>query len=164
MNSLGLHGYDFSLYFDKVPIVNSLFIGVVSIDKIPRIIKEKHFLVCNLSPSNKPGSHWIVIVRSEKNTLEVFNSLGVENLDILTPYFHFRNNFDLIFNEQPFQSNNSTSCGFFCIYFIVHRVLNYDMSFEHIIEDIFNINTNINENIVVSFCNKLLNNHENLFD
>ena len=111
-----------------------------------------------------PGSHWIAIIRSEKNTLEIFNSLGVENLDNLTPHFKFPNNFELVYNEQKFQSNVSVKCGFFCIYFIVHRVLNFDMSFEHLIEDILNYDPNTNETLVTNFCHKLLNDDENLFD
>lgn len=160
----GLRGFEFSLYFNKVPFVAKLLSGIFSIDKIPRNLKEKHFIICNLSPSTLPGSHWIAIIRSEKNTLEIFNSLGVENLDNLTPHFKFPNNFELVYNEQKFQSNVSVKCGFFCIYFIVHRVLNFDMSFEHLIEDIFNYDPNTNETLVTNFCHKLLNDDENLFD
>jgi hypothetical protein len=117
-----------------------------------------------MSPSNLPGSHWIAVIRSEKNTLEIFNSLGVSNLDNLTPYFKFPNNFELIYNEQKFQSDSSVHCGFFCIYFIVQRILNFDMSFEHLIEDIFKSDSNTNDLIVTNFCTKLLNNSDDIFD
>lgn len=159
----GLRGFEFINYFNKISFVNKLLSGIYSIDKIPRILKEKHFIICNLSPSNLPGTHWIVIVRSEKNTLEIFNSLGVENLNSLKEYFKFPNNFELIFNEQKFQSNTSVNCGFFCIYFIVYRILNYDMSFEHLIEDIFNIDPDVNDTLVSNFCYKLLNDDNDLF-
>jgi hypothetical protein len=160
----GIRGYEFETYFKEIPIVNNLYLSVFSIDKIPKSIKEKHFFICNLSPSESPGSHWIVVVRSEKDTLEIFNSLGVENIDNLKPNFRFRNHFNFTFNEQRFQSNQSTSCGLFCIYFIIHRILNFDMCFEHILEDIFNVDPQINENLVINFCDKLLTKHDNLFD
>jgi hypothetical protein len=160
----GLRGFEFSLYFEKLPFVNKLLSGIYSIDKIPKTLKEKHFLICNLSPSNLPGTHWIAIIRSEKHTLEIFNSLGVNNLDSLKPYFKFPNNFELIFNEEKFQSNTSINCGFFCIYFIIYRIMNFDMSFEHLIEEIFNADENINDSLVTNFCQKLLLNDENLFD
>ena len=38
------------------------------------------------------------------------------------------------------------------------------MSFEHLIEDIFNYDPNTNEILVTNFCQKILNDHENLFD
>jgi hypothetical protein len=160
----GLRGFEFSLYFNKIPFVNKLDSGVFSIDKIPRILKEKHFIIVNLSPSNLPGSHWIAIIRSEKNTLEIFNSLGVSTLDNLTPYFKFPNNFELIYNEEKFQSDLSVHCGFFCIYFIVQRILNFDMSFEHLIEDIFKSDLNTNDLLVTNFCTKLLNDSDDIFD
>ncbi len=159
----GLRGFEFSLYFNKISFINNLLMGVFSIDKIPRIIKEKHFLICNLSPSNEPGSHWIAIIRSDRNTLEVFNSLGVSDLDHLKPHFKFPNNFELIFNEQKFQSDTSVNCGYFCIYFIIYRIFNLDMSFEHLLEEIFNVDPNTNETLVTSFCHKLLTNADDLF-
>jgi hypothetical protein len=159
----GLRGFEFLLYFSKINFINKLSAGIFSIDKLPHILKEKHFLICNLSPSNLPGSHWIAIIRTEKNTLEVFNSLGVSNLDTLKSYFKFKNTFELLFNEQKFQSDSSVNCGYFCIYFIVQRLFNLDMSFEHLLEEIFNIDPNINDTLVTTFCQKLLNDNDDLF-
>lgn len=159
-----MRGSEFKHYFEKISLVNPLFLKVTSIDEIPEEIKLKHFIICNLSPSNEPGSHWIVIVRSDYNTLEIFNSLGVSSLEDLKPYLKFKQQLELIFNEQPFQSKESTSCGFFCIYFSVQRILNFDMSFEHLLEDIFSANCEINEKKVVNFCSNLFNGDLNLFD
>jgi hypothetical protein len=160
----GMRGSEFKNYFEKIGIVDKLFLKVTSIDEIPEEIKLKHFIICNLSPSTEPGSHWIAIVRSEKETVEVFNSLGVSSLEDLKPYLKFKQNLELIYNEQPFQSKDSASCGFFCIYFIVERILNFDMSFEHILEDIFSADCKINETKVVKFCSNLLHGDFNLFD
>lgn len=161
---LGMRGSEFQLYFEKIPIVNKQFLKITSIDEIPKEIKEKHFIISNLSPSNEVGSHWITIIRSEKDTLEIFNSLGMNSIDRLQPYLKLTKKVNVIFNEQPFQSNESTSCGFFCIYFIVHRILNLDMSFEHVLEHIFSKDCQINENKVVNFCTKLNKGDFNIFD
>lgn len=160
----GMRGSEFEQYFEKIPIVHKQFLKVTSVDEIPSQIKLKHFLISNLSPSSEPGTHWIAIVRSEDDTLEIFNSLGVNSLDTLKPHLNFRQKLNVVFNEQAFQSKESTSCGYFCIYFIIHRILNFDMSFEHLLEDIFTSNCALNENIVETFSNKLLNDHPDLFE
>lgn len=160
----GMRGSEFKTYFDKIELVKKQFVKVTSIDKIPKTLKLKHFIICNLSPSNLPGSHWVVIVRSEKNTLEIFNSLGTRSLRLYNENFNFKTHFHIEFNKEQFQSNESTSCGYFCIYFIVHRILNFDMSLEHLLEHIFNSEASINETVVINFCHKLLKNDFNLFD
>ena len=161
---LGMRGSEFQQYFKNISVVNKQFLKVTSIDKIPTEIKEKHFIISNLSPSNEVGSHWITLIRSEKDTLEIFNSLGMTSIDRLQPYLKFKKRVNIIFNEQPFQSNESTSCGFFCIYFIVHRILNLDMSFEHLLEHIFSNDCQINETKVVDFCKNLSIGDFNLFE
>jgi hypothetical protein len=161
---LGMRGSEFYQYFDKIPIVNKQFLKVTSIDEIPREIKEKHFLISNLSPSNELGTHWIALIRSENDTLEIFNSLGMTSIDNLRPYLKLKKKVNVVFNEQVFQSRESTSCGFFCIYFIVHRILNLDMSFEHVLEHIFSADCQINENKVVNFCKNLQIGDFNIFD
>jgi hypothetical protein len=161
---MGMRGSEFQHYFEKIPIVNKQSLKITSIDEIPSEIKEKHFVISNLSPSNEAGSHWITLIRSEKDTLEIFNSLGMNSIDRLQPYLKVTKKINVIFNEQPFQSNESTSCGFFCIYFIVNRILNLDMSFEHILEHIFSTDCQINENKVVNFCTKLNLGDFNIFD
>jgi hypothetical protein len=153
----GLKGYEFDQYFKKIDTVYQLFDTVCSIDKIPFNLHVKHFVICNLSPSNQPGSHWIVIIRSEENILEIFNSLGCSTLDDLKPYLrNFSDKMVLEFNSDQFQPNTSKNCGYFCIFFIIHRVLNYDLSFATILEDYFSPNIAKNDQIVLNYCNNLL--------
>lgn len=155
-----LRGDQFIDYFSKVPHVQSMFLNVVAINEIPKTIPIRNFLICNLSLSHLPGSHWISIVRPEKNIIEIFNSLGYQSLDSLIPHFKFPKSYELHFNIEQFQEDNSISCGYFCIYFLIHRVLNYDMSFEHILNDIFDENKNQNEELVRVFCNNLEQNKD----
>jgi len=160
----GMRGSEFQQYFEKIPIVNKQFIKVTSIDEIPIEITNKHFIISNLSLSNEAGSHWIALIRSENDTLEIFNSLGMTSLNNIEPYLKLKSKMNIVYNEHPFQSIESTSCGFFCIYFIVHRLLNFDMSFEHILEHIFSENCELNERKVVKFCQNLLIGDFNIFD
>lgn len=151
----GLKGFEFSAYFAKVSHVNQQFLNVVAIDEIPKSIPVKHFIVCNLSPAHLSGSHWIVLVRPAKNTLEIFNSLGGNTFNEIKQYLKFTCKLEIHFNETQFQSTSSTSCGYFCIFFAINRILNFDMSFEHLLEHLFTDNIEINENNVKRFCDHL---------
>lgn len=161
-----LFGFDFSTLFTKVPLVKNCFRGVYSVDRLPRTLKVREFIICNLSKHNESGSHWIVICRSHRKTFEIFNSLGYTNLDELKFYIKFRIRADYEFNSSSFQTPDSVTCGHFCVFFACHRVLNYDCNLKHVLEDIFVPDLNINENRVISFYNKLLRNEndDDLFD
>lgn len=151
---MSLHGYQFLEYFNAMPHVKSCFRGVYSIDEIPSL-KVRQFIVCNLSKKSEPGTHWFVIVRSEKKTYEIFNSLGFPNLNILSPHLKFRSKIEVQFNEEKFQMMATDTCGLFCIYFGVERCLNFDLNFTHLLEEIFTKNLEQNETNVSEFCNKL---------
>jgi hypothetical protein len=160
----GLRGDEFKEYFDKIPHVSAQFVGVFALNKFPKFIPVRNFFVGNLSKSDSPGSHWVIVCRPDKNSLEVFNSLGYESLESLLPYFKFKKSFKLHYNIQEFQSNDSSTCGLFCIYFIIYRILNFDLNFENLIEDIFDVDVPINEIKVSTFCEKLkLDGDVNLF-
>lgn len=152
----GLKASEFQTYFQKIPHVLRLFSGVYAIDELPKIIPIRHFFICNLSPKHESGSHWITVMRSENNSLDIFNSLGQENLNYILPHFKFRKKYELNYNEDLFQDLSTKTCGFFCIYFAVQRILNYDMSLEHVLEDIFVSDPIKNDELVTSFCKNLL--------
>jgi len=153
----GLRGNEFKTYFDKFPHVLTSFSGVFAIDELPQNIPIRHFVIFNLSEKHLPGSHWAVILRSSANQLELFNSLGQQNLNYVTPYLKFQKHFTINYNEKAVQSVSSKFCGYHCIYFVIFRILNFDMSFEHVLEDIFYSNSLIkNDNIVSQFCHNIL--------
>ena len=151
----GLYGDDFEDYFNKLDIVYPHFMGVTSIDKIPTRFPIRHFLIVNLSPSGTPGSHWVVIVRSNKNLIEIFNSLGCDDLEPIKSHLSFRFTAEIEFNNTALQMATSTSCGLYCIYFAIHRVLNFDQAFEETLSDYFVENLAANENKVAQFCKHL---------
>ena len=162
--SEGLYGSDFQTYFRRFNLIEPLFLGVTSIDKIPQTIPLKKFVIVNMSPSGTPGSHWIVIVRSHKKCLEIFNSLGWENLDMIRAHLKFRFAAEIEFNNTQVQMSTTATCGLFCIYFIIHRVLNFDLSLNETMSEIFTSNLSKNENKVTKFCSHLMetNNDESL--
>ena len=161
----GMKGFEFELYFKNIPFVKNAFLSVVAVDQIPKVIPVRHFVICNLSPAHLSGSHWICIVRSDKDIIEIFNSLGSPNLDYIKNFLKFTKRLEIEYNEQQFQSQLSSTCGYFCIYFAIQRVINFDMPFEHLLEHIFELTPDTNEVSVVNFCTKLKNNQDiSLFD
>lgn len=160
----GLHGYEIEGYFDKIPLVKNHFQGIFSIDKIPKTIKVKHFVIVNLSKASEVGTHWICMVRTDKTEFEIFNSLGFQNLEVILPHFKFRTKANFIFNKESYQLDSTSSCGLYCIYFAIERMLNLDLEFHMLLEDIFVADNAENEIKVNEFCHKLINSQSFLFD
>ena len=149
-----MEGNQFKKYFEKIPQILPHFLGVFSIDQMPTKIKTRTFFICNLSKHTEEGSHWIVIIKTDINQLEIFDSLGVK-IDYVTSFLKLKNKITIEYNETQFQSNTSVSCGFFCLYFSIERLFNLSMTFENLLEDIFDLNTEINEQKVLDFCSTL---------
>jgi hypothetical protein len=162
----GLFASQFKAYFSKVPVLAKHWKGVKAIDKIPRNLPVRHFLIVNLSPSSHPGTHWIVLFRSHSRSLELFNSLGFSTTNEIKPYLKFDFNTELSYNHTPVQTSTSSSCGLYCIYFAIHRLLDLDLPFEEFLEEIFSTNKMENESKVARFCHHLiqLTNEDNLLD
>lgn len=145
---------EFVRYFEKVPHLLNHFEGVYPIDKIPTRMKNKTFFVCNLDPSNMPGSHWICFLKFTASECEIFDSLGV-NISYLLPYINFNRKTHFIFNKFAVQDSSSLLCGKFVIMFVIERFLNQTMEFSDLIDEIFSKNKLNNDEIVSIFCNNL---------
>ena len=95
---------EFEDYFQKCPAVLPHFLGVYSINTFPKKLKTKTFFITNMSKSHDLGSHWVSIVKSSPNVVEIFDSLGTK-YDILKPYLNFQKNqilflMTVLFNYQ----------------------------------------------------------------
>ena len=141
-------------YFEKIPCLKNNFLGVFSIDNFPQQLNERCCFISNLSKSNEIGSHWISFIKSEKKTIEIFDSLGTK-IDYLRPFLKFKGNPTILYNDCAFQSVTSNTCGYFAITFLIERSFNLDLKFQELLAEVFNKNSEINEKIVVDFCNNL---------
>ena len=147
---------DFKAYFDKLPIISKHFVGVRAIDELAPTLHVRQFIVVNMSPKHHSGSHWVLIFRSHKDTVEIFNSLGFNNLAPLRPYLKFNFKTHLTYNNTPVQLSTSSTCGLYVIYFAIFRLLNLDQSFQDIMDEFFCTDLSVNENKVTKFCQHLL--------
>jgi hypothetical protein len=149
-------GSEFEKYFDNFVELKKYFLGVFSIDTLPRRIKSNFFCICNTSPSNCEGEHWFCIVKVERNCLELFDSLGVnyEKELFYKKSLYFPEKY-LTFNITQFQPNSSLNCGYFCLYFLFQRMHNLDLNFDDVLETFFDISETENDKRVVEFCEEI---------
>lgn len=147
-------GSEFEDYFKKIPTILPHFVGVYSIDTFPKKLKNRTFFITNLSKSNELGTHWITIIKSEPQLIEIFDSLGTK-IELLKPYLKFHKKPVVIYNEGAFQLSTSASCGFFAIMFAVERCFNFDLKFKKLLAEIFSPNVEINEKLVKDFVTAL---------
>ncbi len=117
----GMRGSEFGQYFQKIPLVNKQFMKVTSIDELPVEIPEKHFIISNLSPSNEIGSHWIALIRSENDTLEIFNSLGMTSLNKIESYLKFKKKKILYLMNSHFKVLNQPAVDFFVFFLLCNN-------------------------------------------
>ena len=90
------------------------FCGVFAANNFPQKFSKNSLLIVNASPSNNPGTHWLLLCnRNKKITLgqsivayrDLYRRLSYTNAQICQFLEH-----------QPIQSQNSELCGLFCIY------------------------------------------------
>lgn len=142
---------DFETYFNHLN-VKKYFIGVYPIDRVPRVLKNEHFLICNTDTSNNEGQHWFAVYRNG-TLLECFDSLGItaERKQSLEIVFKLKGINKIIFNTTQLQASDSASCGQFCIYFIVERLHNKDLNFSELLDECFDVNVTKNEKTINMF-------------
>lgn len=98
------------------------FSGVYPIDKIPS--KEnlrydqrgKSFIIINLDPSYKTGSHWVAVCINLKGCCEYFDSYGREPPRLIAEYLG-----SCLKSTVQFQSLASTTCGQWCVIYVWYR-------------------------------------------
>ena len=155
-----MQGFELNEFFNQYPILQKHYQGIFAINTLPKILKFRHFLICNTDQSSGSGEHWFCFLRNSKSSIECFDSLGInaEKKAILQENCKFRGIKSIEFNESQFQSNSSDSCGLFTLYFIFERMHNLDLTFNELLEEIFEPeNFEKNEEKVVIFCDKLKN-------
>lgn len=145
--------FEFSEKLEKFPHVKKLYDGTYSSDTIPKLIKKDHFVICNTDSSTGPGQHWYCVLKSERNVLECFDSLGIDGAKkiFLKQNFNLNGIEEIEFNITPLQPDDSISCGQFVLFFIIQRLHNKDLNFTDFLNDTFTISKIDNENLVLKF-------------
>ena len=125
------------------------FVGVFARDTVPKNLKDGHFIIINRDLHSERGSHWFCVLRF-KNTVEVFDSLGLRDADklYLLETFSFRGVSQIIFNVTQVQPDYSPLCGQYCLAFIMERYLNLDMPYDELVNYVLTSDVSKNDEIV----------------
>lgn len=151
-----MQGSEIEAILLHLPTITNHFVGVFSIDTLPKNLKRRTFIICNTAEQSKPGEHWICICKTDFE-IEVFDSLGIDlsKKNLLLRFCKFKNTKHLKINETPFQSSTTSTCGLFAIYFSIQRFHNLDLSFKTLLHEIFSKDILYNEEKVKTFVSNL---------
>lgn len=151
-----MQGSDLKSIICKIPCLRNHFLGIFSIDTLPKSIKSRTFLFSNTSVHTDVGEHWICICKADRG-VEIFDSLGLDSKkrDLYKQFCTFKKAAELKINETGFQLSTSSTCGLFAIYFAVQRFNNLELGFKTLLKEIFTSNNALNEEIVSNFCKDL---------
>jgi hypothetical protein len=141
---------DLKSLIECVPWIDYHYKGSSGVDNVPEL-QDYQFAIVNRSPHQSEGSHWVVVYRSAKTKLEIFDSLGSEETarNILAQNYHLVNQTAKTkISLKQYQRTDSKSCGEFCIYFINHRLHRMQDPFEVILRSIFTDDLEDNESRV----------------
>lgn len=148
-----MQGSEIEEILNHLPSIKNHFVGIFSIDTLPKLLKRRTFLICNTAKHNQLGEHWICICKTDVK-IEIFDSLGInsDRKNLLLKYCKFKNAKDFKVNDTQFQLSSSSTCGLFVIYFSIQRFHNLDLSFSTLLGEIFSKNLTSNEDKVKRFC------------
>ncbi len=138
--------------------IKNNFLGIYSIDTLPKTFPINHFLVCNYDLKTSPGSHWFALIRKTKEKIECFDSLSLNESKkkLLLSYCLFRNAQKIVFNQSSVQKTDTATCGKFVTYFLIHRMHNLDQGFQSVLNEIFVTEPEQNELEVEKFLSNIV--------
>lgn len=143
-----MYGKELKTCIEKIPFVGENFDGIYNLQDFPMKIKERHFVILNKQVNNSEVGHWILLLRVDDETIEVFDSLGGTESDI-QPFKNLSTK--LFINGTQVQGPLSKNCGIYCLYTAFWRLTCLDQTFESVLTDIFSKNYSVNEERIEVF-------------
>lgn len=110
MNSL-----EISTYLKKID--HSLCNNVFAANRLPFSMSRPVYLISNLDPDTKMGSHWVAIFININGEGEYFDSFG-RRPDSYHLTFLNRNTTRWIYNDRVIQNAFSSVCGQYCLLYL----------------------------------------------
>lgn len=94
--------------------------NVFPANRIPVRVSLPFFLVSNLDPDTKPGSHWVAIHIDKNGMGEYFDSFGRKPTKHLEAFLNV-NTKKWFYNNEVIQNYFSSLCGMYCLIFLYLR-------------------------------------------
>lgn len=101
--------------------------NVFAANKIPIYFSPPTYIISNLDPDTKPGSHWIAIYIDTKGVGEYFDSFGRKPLGYHEIFLQ-TNCRKWIYNNKILQNCISSFCGIYCLVYIYFKYNGFSMS------------------------------------
>ena len=97
------------------------FRGVFAANNFPQKLRKNSFLIVNASPSNSPGTHWLLLCN--RNDKIIFADPLGQSINAYRVLHRrlYDSNAQICQFLEPIQSQNSELCELFCIY-IAHVI------------------------------------------
>lgn len=106
------------------------FLSVFPSDLLPiKIRRYPACFVCNVDPSDQPGSHWLAFYIPSADKVEFFDSYGNTPDFYEGPIADFASRYSrTIYNPLTLQTNVTAVCGQYAIYFLICKCRGETMS------------------------------------
>lgn len=109
---------DLQLCMKKIsPTIKS---NVFPANRIPVFMNLPVYIISNLDPDSKPGSHWIAIHIDINGNGEYFDSFGRKPSGY-HKWFLKRNANKWFYNHEPIQNQFTSVCGEYCLVYIYFK-------------------------------------------
>lgn len=108
-------------------IDSRLEFNVFAANRIPVRVHLPCYLISNLDPDTKSGSHWIAIFINVDGVGEYFDSFGRKPTGYHTTFLE-RNTKRINYNSKVIQNYLSSVCGIYCLVYIHFRYKGISMS------------------------------------
>lgn len=94
--------------------------NVYAANRLPITVSEPSYIISNLDPDTKPGSHWIAIYLGYDGIGEYFDSYGRKPT---TYHLNFikRNSRRWFFNSNRIQNDFTSVCGEYCLLYLYFK-------------------------------------------
>ena len=100
------------------------FVGVFSSDSIPKL-KKNTYCIANLDPKDKPGSHWVSMVKLNNGRIGIYDSFGRKSKTILPNFKRLLKDTDLDAEQRIEETNCGQRC---CAWLYVYDKYGWGMA------------------------------------
>ena len=148
-----MNGFELASIIEKDSKLANNVVGIYSFDTIPKNFGNHKGLIFNNEISSRSGSHWLSLFKINANTIEFYDSFGLDpEVYGLSSEHPFLQKYNIIYRNKQIQSIDSEICGLYAIYYLEHRVLGHPLSaiFEKFGEDYY-----LNDKIIINHYAKI---------
>lgn len=103
-------------------------INVFAANRLPMLVKKPTYIISNMDPDTRPGSHWVAIHINENNVGEYFDSFGRKPIGN-HKQFMIRNCKVWLYNNKPLQNELTSVCGKYCLVYLYFKSKHYSTQY-----------------------------------